>query len=62
MGYSMQVQLSKTNIVGFKQYCSDAEHVIMIRQEDFGYKSCFREWCQQDVDIHDFAPHYKKNN
>lgn len=37
----MQVKLSMTNITAFRQFSSDTEHFIIIRHEEFGYKSCF---------------------
>lgn len=32
---------SKTNILAFRQFSSDAEHFIIIRQEESGYKTGF---------------------
>lgn len=37
----MQIKVAKTKIVGFGSFSSDAEHFLIIRQEDLGYKSCF---------------------
>lgn len=41
MEYSTQVKLSKTNTVTFRQFSSDSEQFIIMRQKEFGYKSCF---------------------
>lgn len=38
MEYSMQIKIAKTKIVGFRWFSSDAEHFIIIKQEDLGYK------------------------
>lgn len=36
----MQAKLSMANVMAFRQFSSNTEHFIIIRQEEFGYKSC----------------------